>query len=55
MTLPVGIQTLQSYLDPNRMVPVMMAGLMLSVLPVLLLFLLLQKHYIRGVMLSGLK
>ncbi|WP_030680702.1 carbohydrate ABC transporter permease [Streptomyces rimosus] len=55
MTLPVGIQTLQSYLDPHRMVPVMMAGLVLSVLPVLLLFLLLQKHYIRGVMLSGLK
>ncbi|MFK8850568.1 carbohydrate ABC transporter permease [Streptomyces sp. Ac-502] len=55
MTLPVGIQTLQSYLDPNRMVPVMMAGLMMSVLPVLLLFLLLQKYYIRGVMLSGLK
>ncbi|KAA6223707.1 carbohydrate ABC transporter permease [Streptomyces albofaciens JCM 4342] len=55
MTLPVGIQTLQSYLDPHRMVPVMMAGLMLSVLPVLLMFLLLQKHYIRGVMLSGLK
>ncbi|OKI02061.1 ABC transporter permease [Streptomyces sp. CB02923] len=55
MTLPVGIQTLQSYLDPHRMVPVMMAGLMLSVLPVLLLFLLLQKYYIRGVMLSGLK
>ncbi|MEU6963745.1 carbohydrate ABC transporter permease [Streptomyces chrestomyceticus] len=55
MTLPVGIQTLQSYLEPNRMVPVMMAGLMLSVLPVLLLFLLLQKYYIRGVMLSGLK
>ncbi|BDM73158.1 sugar ABC transporter permease [Streptomyces nigrescens] len=55
MTLPVGIQLLQSHLDPDRMVPVMMAGLVLSVLPVLLLFLLLQKHYVRGVMLSGLK
>ncbi|MFG2285087.1 carbohydrate ABC transporter permease [Streptomyces sp. NPDC048595] len=55
MTLPVGIQMLQSYLDPDRMVPVMMAGLVLSILPVLLLFVLLQKHYIRGVMLSGLK
>ncbi|MFI0218468.1 carbohydrate ABC transporter permease [Streptomyces lydicus] len=55
MTLPVGIQMLQSYLDPDRMVPVMMAGLVLSVLPVLLLFLLLQKHYLRGVLLSGLK
>ncbi|MFH9229841.1 ABC transporter permease subunit [Streptomyces lydicus] len=55
MTLPVGIQMLQSDLDPDRMVPVMMAGLVLSVLPVLLLFLLLQKHYLRGVLLSGLK
>ncbi|MFG2893856.1 carbohydrate ABC transporter permease [Streptomyces sp. Pv4-95] len=55
MTLPVGIQMLQSYLDPDRMVPVMMAGLVLSILPILMLFLLLQKHYIRGVMLSGLK
>ncbi|MEV0375186.1 carbohydrate ABC transporter permease [Streptomyces sp. NPDC050636] len=55
MTLPVGIQMLQSYLDPDRTVPVMMAGLVLSILPILLLFLLLQKHYIRGVMLSGLK
>jgi multiple sugar transport system permease protein len=55
MTLPVGIQMLQSYLDPDRMVPVMMAGLVLSIVPILLLFLLLQKHYIRGVMLSGLK
>ncbi|TJZ42811.1 carbohydrate ABC transporter permease [Streptomyces piniterrae] len=55
MTLPVGIQMLQSYLDPDRTVPVMMAGLVLSILPILLLFLILQKHYIRGVMLSGLK
>ncbi|MFH9870417.1 carbohydrate ABC transporter permease [Streptomyces lydicus] len=55
ITLPVGIQMLQSSLDPDRMVPVMMAGLVLSVLPVLLLFLLLQKHYLRGVLLSGLK
>lgn len=55
MTLPVGIQLLQGYLDPDRMVPVMMAGLVLSILPVLALFLLLQKYYLRGVMLSGLR
>lgn len=55
MTLPVGIQLLQSYLDPDRMVPIMMAGLVLSIVPILALFLLLQKYYIRGVMLSGLK
>ncbi|MEN8654745.1 carbohydrate ABC transporter permease [Streptomyces sp. 21So2-11] len=55
MTLPVGIQTLQSFLDPDRMVPIMMAGLVLSTAPVLCFFVLLQKYYIRGVMLSGLK
>ncbi|MFF4930460.1 carbohydrate ABC transporter permease [Streptomyces griseofuscus] len=55
MTLPVGIQLLQDYVDPTRTMPVVIAALVLSILPVLVLFLLLQKHYIRGVMLSGLK
>ncbi|MEV6764386.1 carbohydrate ABC transporter permease [Streptomyces sp. NPDC051105] len=55
MTLPVGIQLLQDYVDPTRTTPIVMAGLVLSTLPVLVLFLLLQKYYIRGVMLSGLK
>lgn len=55
MTLPVGIQLLQDHVDPARTTPVVMAGLVLSVLPVLVLFLLMQKHYVRGVMLSGLK
>ena len=55
MTLPVGIQLLQDYVDPTRTMPVVMAALVLSILPVLVLFLLLQKHYIRGVMRSGLK
>jgi multiple sugar transport system permease protein len=55
MTLPVGIQLLRDHVDPARTMPVVMAGLVLSVLPVLVLFLLLQKHYVRGVMLSGLK
>ncbi|MEU0968962.1 carbohydrate ABC transporter permease [Streptomyces sp. NPDC005917] len=55
MTLPVGIQLLQDYVDPTRTTPILMAGLVLSTLPVLVLFLLLQKYYIRGVMLSGLK
>lgn len=55
MTLPVGIQLLQSYLDPTRTQPIVMAGLVISIAPVLVLFLLLQKYYIRGLMLSGLK
>ncbi len=33
----------------------MMAGSVLTVLPVLLLFLLLQRDYVRGVMVGGVK
>ncbi|GHE12532.1 carbohydrate ABC transporter permease [Streptomyces alanosinicus] len=55
MTLPVGIQLLQDYVDPASTLPIVMAGLVLSILPVLILFVLLQKYYIRGVVLSGLK
>ncbi|NUS00702.1 MAG: carbohydrate ABC transporter permease, partial [Kribbellaceae bacterium] len=54
-TLPVGIQLLQSFLDPDRTMPIVMAGLVISTLPVLVVFLLLQKYYVRGVVLSGLK
>jgi multiple sugar transport system permease protein len=54
-TLPVGIQLLQSFLDPDRTMPIVMAGLVLSTLPVLVVFLVFQKYYVRGVVLSGLK
>lgn len=55
MTLPVGIQLLQSFIDPNRTMPIVMAGIVISTLPVLIVFLLFQKYYVRGVMLSGMK
>lgn len=55
MTLPVGIQLLQSFLDPNRTMSIVMAGIVLSTIPVLLVFLLLQKYYVRGVVLSGMR
>lgn len=55
MTLPVGIQLLQSFIDPNRTMPIVMAGIVMTTVPVLVLFLALQKYYVRGVVLSGLK
>ena len=55
MRLPVGIQMLQSFIDPNRTMPIVMAGIVISTLPVLIIFLFLQKYYVRGVMLSGMK
>ena len=55
MTLPVGVQLLQGFLDPNRTMPIVMAGLVISTVPVLLVFLALQRYYVRGVVLSGMK
>jgi multiple sugar transport system permease protein len=55
MTLPVGIQLLQSFLDPNRTMPIVMAGIVLSTIPVLIIFLFFQKYYVRGVVMSGMK
>ncbi|MCZ0991901.1 carbohydrate ABC transporter permease [Streptomyces noursei] len=49
MTLPVGMQLLQGHLDPQRTTPLLMAALVISALPVLALFLLLQRHYVRGI------
>ncbi|MDB4868688.1 MAG: sugar transporter permease [Cohnella sp.] len=54
-TLPVGIQTLKSHLDSNVTQPLVMAGLVISVAPVLLVFIFLQKYYVRGTMNSGVK
>lgn len=55
MTLPVGIQLLQSFLDPNRTMSIVMAGIVISTIPVLVVFLALQKYYVRGIVLSGMK
>jgi multiple sugar transport system permease protein len=54
-TLPVGIQTLKSALDPTLTQPLVMSGLVIATLPILLLFVSLQKYYVRGMMNSGLK
>lgn len=55
MTLPVGIQLLKDFIDPNRTMPIVMAGIVISTIPVLIVFLLFQKYYVRGVVLSGMK
>lgn len=54
-TLPVGIQSLKSHLDPSMTMPLVMAGLVISTVPILIIFIFLQKYYVRGMMNSGLK
>ncbi|SDT09069.1 carbohydrate ABC transporter permease [Microlunatus soli] len=55
MTLPVGVQLLQGFLDPNRTMPIVMAGLVISTIPVLVVFLAFQRYYVRGIVMSGMK
>jgi multiple sugar transport system permease protein len=52
-TLPVALATLS--LEHVQDTELMMAGSVMTVLPVLLLFVALQKYYIDGIMASGLK
>jgi multiple sugar transport system permease protein len=52
-TLPVALASLsREHIMDNEL---MMAGAVVTVLPVLLLFLLLQRHYLQGLMLGGVK
>jgi multiple sugar transport system permease protein len=52
-TLPVALASLsREHVQDNEM---MMAGSVLTILPVLLVFLVLQRYYIQGLMLGSLK
>jgi multiple sugar transport system permease protein len=52
-TLPVALATLsREHAQDNEL---MMAGAVLTVLPVLLLFLALQRYYIRGILIGSVK
>ncbi|AGE22474.1 carbohydrate ABC transporter permease [Geobacillus zalihae] len=53
MTLPLGLASMQGMYSTDW--PVLMAGTVLSLLPVIVIFLLAQDFFIRGITLSGLK
>ncbi len=52
-TLPIALATLsREHVQDNEL---MMAGAVLTVLPVLVLFLSLQRYYIRGILMGSVK
>ncbi len=53
MTLPVGLATLQGAQGTDY--PVLMAGSLLAIVPMVLIFVLLQKQFIKGIAMSGSK
>lgn len=55
MTLPVGLATLQSGPRALTQWNLVMAGAVISVIPILIVYLLAQKSFVRGVTLTGIK
>ncbi|MBI5671364.1 MAG: carbohydrate ABC transporter permease [Chloroflexi bacterium] len=55
MTVPLGLNSLRLFAAEARNLDLLMAGTTLSVLPTLILFIFLQRYFIRGIALTGLK
>lgn len=55
MTLPLGLNALRVFASEARNLDLLMAGTTLSVLPTFILFIFLQRYFIRGIALTGLK
>lgn len=55
MTVPLGLNTLRTFAAEARNLDLLMVGTTLSVLPTLILFVFLQRYFIRGIALTGLK
>lgn len=54
-TLPVGLKMLNVAFDPNRYSHLILAGLTLGIVPVMALFASLQRYYVKGISMSGMK
>jgi len=55
MTIPVGMRMLSMAFDPARNQQLIFAGLFIGTIPSTLLFLFLQKYYVKGMKITGLK
>ncbi len=54
-TVPLGLNTLRTFAAEARNLNLLMAGTVLSVMPTLILFIFLQRYFIQGITLTGLK
>jgi multiple sugar transport system permease protein len=55
MTIPLGLNSLRLFAAESVNLNLLMAGTALSVLPTLIIFIFLQRYFIRGIALTGLK
>ena len=54
-TIPLGLNTLRGFASEAKNLHLLMAGTTLSVLPSLIVFLFLQRYFVRGIALTGIK
>jgi multiple sugar transport system permease protein len=54
-TIPVGLNSLRVYASSAQVINMQMAGATLAVVPVIVVFLSLQRYFVRGIALTGLK
>ncbi|HXT38276.1 MAG TPA: carbohydrate ABC transporter permease [Chloroflexota bacterium] len=54
-TVPIGLNSLRSYADTQQNANLLMAGSVLAIVPSVIVFLLLQRQFVRGISLGGLK
>jgi len=53
--VPVGIQMLQVAFNPSINLHLIFAGILVGIVPAVILFLLLQRYYVQGITLTGIK
>ena len=54
-TVPVGLNSLRVYASSAQVINMQMAGATLAIVPVIIVFLLLQRYFVRGIALTGMK
>jgi multiple sugar transport system permease protein len=54
-TVPVGLNSLRVYASSAEVINLQMAGAALAIVPVMIVFLLLQRYFVRGIALTGMK
>jgi multiple sugar transport system permease protein len=54
-TLPVGLNSLRVYASSAEVINLQMAGAALAIVPVLVVFVLLQRYFVQGIALTGIK
>lgn len=54
-TVPVGLNALRTYASNAQVVNMQMAGATMGVVPLLIIFLALQRYFVRGIALTGVK